>query len=171
MGSLCSACRKAQDETEEDQPLLHSNDDVGPGVELQPETSEELIAKYYQRIIDDANRQFITSLRYRNRVTSNADDMRYKLQSAAVDEALILSPPSANLFKAMPGNNKTSLSSMNVHSGNKGTLEVLSEPVIVNDGIDLGMDEIAEIVNSWISANAISTRGEGEEGCVAYLHK
>mgnify|MGYP001436093735 CR=1 FL=1 len=55
MGSLCSACRKAQDETEEDQPLLHSTYDTGPGVEEEPETSEELSAKYYQRIIDELN--------------------------------------------------------------------------------------------------------------------
>ena len=170
MGSLCSACKKAQDDTEEDKPLLSSNHDSSlTGVVAEPESSEELSAKYYQRIIDDANGKFITSLRYRNRVTSNADEMRYKLQSVAVDESLILSPPSANLFKAKPGNNKTNLSSMNVYSGSKTAVEILSEPVIVNDGIDLGMDEIAEIVNSWISANAINSRGGGEEGCVAYL--
>jgi hypothetical protein len=176
MGSLCSACKKLQEEKEEDAPLL-SHDQAAEqrgGLVEEVESSEVQSAKYYQSIIDDANGKFITSLRYRNRPTSNADDMRYKLESAVVDESLILSPPSANLFKAKEGgNNNTNLSSINIYHNNKSPVDILSEPVIVNDKLDLGMDEIAEITSSWMSANAINSRGGGgegdEEGCVAFL--
>jgi|MDTB01.1.fsa_nt_gb hypothetical protein len=164
MGSLCSACKKLQADGEEEKPLLpaHQSEPEAPVLE---ETSEMRSAKYYQNVIDDANGKFITTLRYRNRVSANTDEMRYKLQSAVVDESLILSPPTANLFQAKPGNgsNKTSLSTVNVDHNNKTITQILNEPVIISDKLDSGTDEIAGIVSTWMSANTLNSRVGGEE--------
>ena len=167
MGNLCSACKKLQEAREEEKPLLpaHQIEEQAP-VEV---TSEVRSAKYYQNVIDDANGKFITTLRSRNRASANTDEMRYKLQSAVVDESLILSPPTANLFKTKPGNgsNKTSLSTVNVDHNNKTVTQILSKPVILSDKLDSGTDEIAEIVSTFMSANTLNSRvgseGDGDE--------
>ena len=95
MGNLCSACKKLQEAREEEKPLLpaHQIEEQAP-----VEVTSEVEAPSTTRTIDDANGKFITTLRYRNRASANTDE-RYKLQSAVVDESLILSPPTANLFK------------------------------------------------------------------------
>lgn len=161
MGNLCNACKKLQEGGEEEKPLLPPSPSE-PQTAVLEESAEVRSAKYYQSVIDDANGKFITTLRYRNRENANTNERRYKLQSAVVDESLILSPPSANLFQTKPGSNKTNLSTVNVDHNNKSITQILSDPVIISDKLDTGTDEIAEIVSCWMSANTLNSRVGGE---------
>ena len=142
MGNLFDSCTKLQPSasTSGDAHPLISRDDrdvqvKGTGGE---NTEARGGAKYYQSVIDEAHRNFISSSSRRRMGmgSSEADELRAKLTNTSVDaSATILSPSALTRPKASSKSN------------NGMVLEILSEPVDIAT-IDAVADEIAELVSS-----------------------
>ncbi len=129
MGNLCE-CMKLQPETSRESVPLISHDDV----ELRSITGDtERGAKFYQSVIDEAHRNFISSSsRRRMGMGSESEELRSKVTNATVDAS---SWNSSGL--------KPTISTGN----NSRVIDILSEPVDIS-AIDAVADEIAELVSS-----------------------
>lgn len=129
MGNLCE-CMKLQPETSrESTPLIFHED-----VELRSTTGEaERGAKFYQSVIDEAHKNFISSSsRRRMGMGSGSEELRSKVTNATVDAS------SWNSVGLKP----------TTSTGNSSrVIDFLSEPVDIS-AIDAVADEIAELVSS-----------------------
>mmetsp|Transcript_20115 Transcript_20115/g.19418 ORF Transcript_20115/g.19418 Transcript_20115/m.19418 type:complete len:160 (+) Transcript_20115:86-565(+) len=130
MGNLCN-CMTLQPDTSgsESAPLIVRD------VEMKSTQGDsERGAKYYQKVIDDANKKFISSSN-RHRVTmgTGVDELRAKLQNAVVDSSLV----NSSGLKPSPSSGSRS----------NRTVEIMSEPVDISI-IDAAADEMAELVSN-----------------------
>jgi hypothetical protein len=141
MGNLCDSCTKLQPSATtagESRPLVsHDDRDVqvrGPGGDGAEARGG---AKYYQSVIDEAHRNFISSSSRRRMGmgSSEADELRAKVTNASVDASSALGSHALTRPKGSTKNN------------NGTVLEILSEPVDIA-AIDAVADEIAELVSS-----------------------
>ena len=168
MGNLCDSCKKVEADDDESAPSV-----VNPINSVSNGEVSELPPRYtnsYEDIIDDANARLLTRIKYRHRITSNADELRTRLAAIPIDASMVASP---SLFSIMDRNNV--LNGSNGVSSNSGSnsyeqnmsvlssranndpstiLDILTEPVNLSSGIEDAVDELAGIVNTYLSANS-----------------